>query len=111
MRMTGGLAITGKGQHIWQLTVGHHLLQLGLELLNHLLACWHGQGGAMVLVETTLAINAVETAYLTVGWQQVDTERNAQSATVNRPKNGRWIDNCTHNGCKITLFFCDKEKK
>jgi hypothetical protein len=63
------------------------------------------------LVETALAIDTVETAHLTIGWQEIDAERNAQTTTVNWPEYGRWINNCTHNGCKITLFFCDKEKK
>jgi hypothetical protein len=58
----------------------------------------------VITIETTLAIDTVEGAYLAVGRQQVDAKRNAQSAAVYRAENGRWIDNCTHNGCKITNF-------
>jgi hypothetical protein len=56
----------------------------------------------MVFVEAALAIDAVEGADLTVGRHEVDAERNAQTATVNGAEDGRWIDNCTHNGCKGT---------
>ena len=105
MRMTGGLAITGKGEHIGQLSISRHLLELGLELGGHLLSGGHGEGGAMVFVETTLAVDTVETAYLAVSRQQVDAKRDAQAAAVNGTENGRWIDNCTHNGCKGTFFM------
>ena len=59
----------------------------------------------MVFIEATLAIDAVEGADLTVGRQQVDAQRDAKAAAVNRTEDGRWIDNCTHNGCKVTFFF------
>ena len=72
--MAGGLSIAGKGQHVRQLPLGRHLLQLGLELEGYLLTGRHGQGRAVVFVEATLAVDAVETAHLAVSRQQVDAE-------------------------------------
>jgi hypothetical protein len=54
----------------------------------------------VVSIETAFAINAVESAYLTIGRKEVDAERNAETATVNRPENGGRIDNGAHIGCK-----------
>ena len=45
----------------------------------------------MVFIEATLAIDAVEGADLTVGRQQVDAQRDAKAAAVNRAEDGRWI--------------------
>ena len=59
----------------------------------------------MVFIETTLAIDAVERTDLAVGWQQVDAQRDAETAAVDGAEDRRWIDNCTHNGRKITFFF------
>jgi hypothetical protein len=56
----------------------------------------------MVFVEAALTIDAIERADLAVGRHEVDAEGNAQTATVNGAEDGRWIDNCTHNGCKGT---------
>ena len=72
--MAGGLSIAGKGQHVRQLPLGCHLLQLGLELEGYLLAGRHGQGRAVVFVEAALAVDAVETAHLAVSRQQVDAK-------------------------------------
>ena len=43
MRMTGGLAIAGKGEDIGQLTAGYHLLELGFELQGYLLTGGEGE--------------------------------------------------------------------
>ena len=47
----------------------------------------------MVGIEAAFTVDAVERAHLAIGRQQVDAQRNAQSATMYRPENGRWIDN------------------
>ena len=67
-----------------------------------MLARGAGERRTIVFVEAALAINAVERADLPVGRHEVDAEGNAQSAAVNGAENGRGIDNCTHNGCKVT---------
>ena len=102
--MAGGLAIAGKGEHVGQLPFGHHLLQLLFQLLCHQLARRTGKGRAVIAIESTLAVDAVEGAYLAVGRLQVDAQRDAESAAMDRPENGRRIDNCTHNECKSTKF-------
>ena len=51
----------------------------------------------MVGIETTLAIDAVEGAYLPVGRQEVDAQRDAEATAVNRAEYRRWIDDGTHN--------------
>jgi hypothetical protein len=56
----------------------------------------------VVFVKATLAIDAVEGAYFAISRLQVDTQRNAETAAMNRPKDGRWIDYCAHNDGKIT---------
>ena len=109
--MTGGFAVACKGEDIGQLTVGHHLLEFGFQFLRHLLTGGEGERRTVVFIETTLAIDAVERADLTVGWQQVDAQRDAETAAVDRAEDRRWIDNCTHNGCKITFFFGVDKKK
>jgi hypothetical protein len=65
----------------------------------------------MVFVQTTFAIHTVEGADLTVGRHEVDAERDTQPAAVYRPEDGRWIDNRTHTGCKITYLKQKKKKR
>ena len=72
--MAGGFAIASKGEHVGQLTLSGHLDQGFFQLLRHLLAGRTGQGRAMVGIETTLAIDAVEAAYFAVGRHQVDAK-------------------------------------
>ncbi len=86
--MTGGLAVAGKGQHVGQLAIGRHLQQLLLQRLGHLAARGQGQGGAVVFVESAFAVDAVERAQLPISRQQVDAQRDAQSATVYGAENG-----------------------
>ena len=102
VRMAGGLTVACKGQHVRQLPLSRHLLQFGLQLFCYQFTCRTGQRGAVVFIQTALAIDTVEGADLTVGRHEVDAERYAQTATVNGAEDGRWIDNCTHNGCKGT---------
>ena len=109
--MTGGFAVACKGEDIGQLTVGHHLLEFGFQFLRHLLTGGERERRTVVFIETTLAIDAVERADLTVGWQQVDAQRDAETAAVDRAEDRRWIDNCTHNGCKGTPFSRQKNKR
>jgi len=103
--MTGRFAVACKGEDIGQLTVGHHLLEFGFQFLRHLLTGGEGERRTVVFIETTLAIDAVERTDLAVGWQQVDAQRDAETAAVDGAEDRRWIDNCTHNGRKITFFF------
>jgi hypothetical protein len=100
--MTGGLAITGEGEHVGQLALGFHLLELCLQPFCYLLTGGAGERRTVVLVETALAVDAVEGAHLTIGRHQVDAKRDAKSATVNGAEDGRRINNCTHIGRKIT---------
>ena len=100
--MTRRFTVAGKRQHVGQLLLANHLLQLLLQFPCHLLALGHRQGRAMVLIKTTLTVDAVEAAYLAVGWQQIDAQRYAQSATMYRSENRRRINNCTHSECKVT---------
>ncbi len=108
--VTGGLAIACKGQHVRQLPLGRHLLKLGFQLFSYLFAGRHGQGRTVVFIEAALTVDAVEAAHLAVGRQQIDAERYAQTTAVYGPENGRWIDNCTHNECKNTIFFWENQK-
>ena len=94
MRMTGRLAIAGKGEHIWQLAFGLHLTQFGLQCLRHLRKGGHGLRGTMILVESALAVDAVERAHLAISRQQVDAEGDAEAAAVNRPEDGRRVNDC-----------------
>ena len=59
----------------------------------------------MVFIETTFAIDTVEGTDLAVGRQQVNAQRDAEAAAMDGAEDRRWIDNCTHNGRKITFFF------
>ena len=72
VRMTGGLTIAGKGEHIGQLPLCHHLLELGFELQSYLLTGGEWERRTVVLIEATFAIDTVEGTDLAVGWQQVD---------------------------------------
>ena len=70
--VAGGLAVAGKGQHVGQLAIGYHLFQFDFEFGSHFFSSRQGQGGTVVFVETTFAIDAVEGTDLAVGRQQVD---------------------------------------
>jgi hypothetical protein len=59
----------------------------------------------MVGIETAFAVDAVEGAHLSIGRHEVYAKRNAESATMNGSKNRTWIDDGTHNACKITKYF------
>ena len=72
VRVARRFAIAGEGQHVWQLSVSLHLLELLFQLFSHCLPVGHGQGRTVVVVESALAVDAVEAAHLTVGRQQVD---------------------------------------
>jgi hypothetical protein len=54
----------------------------------------------VISIETAFAINAVESAYLTIGRKEVDAERNAETTAVDRPEDGRRVDDGAHIGCK-----------
>ena len=88
MGMTGGLAIAGKGEDIWQLTIGNHLLELGFKFPGYLLTGGEGERRTMVFIETTLAIDAVEGTDLTVGRQQVNAQGDAKATAMHGSKNG-----------------------
>ena len=103
--VAGRLAIAGKGEYVGQLLVGNHLLQLLFQLLSYQLARRSGKGRAVVAIETALAVDAVETAHLAVGRLQVDAKRDAEATTMDRPEDGRWINDCTHSGCKSTKLL------
>ena len=105
MRMTGGLTVAGKGEDIGQLTVGNHLLQFGFKLLRDFFPGGEGERRTVVFIETTFAIDTVEGTDLAVGRQQVNAQRDAEAAAMDGAEDRRWIDNCTHNGRKITFFF------
>ena len=77
VRMAGRFAIAGKGEHVWQLAFGGHLPQGLLQFCGNFVACGSGQCGTVVGIETTLAIDAVETAQFAVGGHQIDAKRNA----------------------------------
>ena len=50
----------------------------------------------MFSVEAALAVDAVKSTDFSVGRHEVDAQRNAESATVNRTENGRRIDDANH---------------
>ena len=111
VRVAGRFTVACEGQHVGQTTFGSHGLQLLFQFLRHLFSRRKGQLGAMVFVEAALAIDTVETAHLSVGGQEVDAKRKSEATAVDRSENGGWIDNCTHNACKITIFFGVAKKK
>ena len=84
MRMTGGLTVAGKGEDIGQLTVGYHLLQLGFKLLRDFFPGGEGERRTVVFIETTFAIDTVEGTDLAVGRQQVNAQRDAEAAAMDR---------------------------
>ena len=105
VRVTCRFAVACKSEYVGQLTIMLHLLQLLFQFGGHFLTCWQWQGRAVVFVEATLAIDAVERTDLAVGRQQVDAERDAKAAAVDRAENRRRIDDSTHNGGKGTKNF------
>ena len=84
MGVTGGLTIAGKGEDIGQLTVGYHLLQFGFKLLRDFFPGGEGERRTVVFIETTFAIDTVERTDLAVGWQQVNAQRDAEAAAMDR---------------------------
>lgn len=97
VRVARGLAVAGEGEDVGQAALMLHLLQLALQCGGHGVARGKGQQRAVLLVEAALAVHAVEGAHLAVGRQEVDAQRQTQAAAVDRPEDGRGIDNGTHN--------------
>ena len=94
LRIDRWFTIACESQHIRRRSVGQHILQFSLECLGHLLTTRHWFGGTMISVETTFTIDAVKRAHFAIGRQEIDTQRDAESTTMNRPENGRRIDDC-----------------
>ena len=57
---------------------------------------------SVAAVEATLAVDAVERAYLAVAGHQVDAKRYAKPAAMHRTEDGRGIDDCAH--CRFFLL-------
>jgi hypothetical protein len=53
-------------------------------------------------VQSAFTIKTIETADLAVGRQEIDAQRDAKASAVDRPKNGRRINNSAHFGGKGT---------
>ena len=96
------LSISGKGQHVGPLVSRAHLTQFGLESSGNGLARRASQGRHMVFVEPAFTVDAVEITHLSVSRHEVDAQRNAQSAAVNRAKNGRRINDSAHTVGKVS---------
>lgn len=47
----------------------------------------------VVFIKSAFAVNAVERAHLAIFWHEVDAQRDAESAAVNRAEDGRRVDN------------------
>lgn len=91
LRRGGGLAVAGKRDYIGQLTLDCHLVQLGLECIEHHGSRVIGLVAGALGVETVLAVDAVERADLAARRHHVDTERKAQTAAADGPKDGAGI--------------------
>ena len=72
VRVAGRLAVAGEGQHVGQLALCLHGLQLLFQFQCHLFSCREGQRRTMVFIEAALAVDAVEAAHLAIGRQEVD---------------------------------------
>jgi hypothetical protein len=76
------LTVAGKGDDIERFAVSLTLAEYSLQCLAHLAArrtlLVRPEGG----IETTLAVYAVERAYLAVTRHEINTERYAEAATV-----------------------------
>ena len=88
MRMTGRLTITGKREYVGQLFCCRHLLQFLFQSLGHFLPGRQRQGRAVVFVEAALTVDTVERTHLTVGRQEVDAQRDTQSAAMHWTEDG-----------------------
>jgi hypothetical protein len=90
------LAVSGKCQHVGVLVALVHGLQRGLESFSNLAARRTRQARTVTAIESALAIDTVESAYLAVAWHQIDTKRQAQPTAMHRSEDGRRIDYSTH---------------
>ena len=96
LRCGGWFAVAGKRDYIGQLTLDCHLVQLGLECIEH-----HGSRvirlvAGVLGVETVLAVNAVERADFAAGRHHVDAERETKATAANGPKDGAGIQKRRH---------------
>ena len=57
----------------------------------------------VVAVKATFAIDAVECAYFSVGRHEVDSERYAETAAVDRSENRGGKEDCCHNEAKVQI--------
>jgi len=92
MRMCGRLSVSCKSQYIRDGSVFLHILQTGFQCGTHFLSCGERLLGTMVGIKPALAINAVESAHLTVFRQQIDSQRYSQTAGMNGTEYGRRIN-------------------
>lgn len=82
IRMSCGLSVARKGQDIGMNALRMHLLELRLETGCNLLTCGTPVLRAEILIETALAVDAVERADLAIRWHEIDSKRDAESAAV-----------------------------
>lgn len=96
LRCGGGLAVACEGDHIGELALGCHLVQLCLERVEYHGSCVVRLMAGALGVEAVFAVNAVERADFAAGRHHVDAERETKATAANGPKDGAGIQKRRH---------------
>lgn len=96
LRRGGGLAVACEGDHIGELALSCHLVQLCLERVEYHGGCVVRLMAGALGVEAVFAVNAVERADFAAGRHHVDAERETKATAANGPKDGAGIQKRRH---------------
>jgi len=86
IRMTSRLTVTGKSKHIGLWPVGFHINQFILKSFDYLFISRHRGFGSIIGIQSAFTINTIKRTNFSVGRQKVNTQRDSQSARMNRTK-------------------------
>ena len=94
--MHGGLAVPCEGDRVDGASLESERPDALFELLRDERARGHVGLGAVLLIEPALAVKTVEGTELSVRGEQIDAEREAETARVHGPENGGSEKNGRH---------------
>ena len=89
--------IAGKSDDVKRFSCAVHLSEGFGQSIGHLLPRRDGRLRASVGVETTFAVDAIESAEFPIGRKEIDAQRNPQPPTVNRSEDGSREENGGHD--------------
>lgn len=81
-------AVSGKGYDVESFASSETLAENIFKSLGNGLTCGARRTGGVLAIEATLAINTIKGAEFSVGWHQIDTERDPEATALHRTEHG-----------------------